>query len=105
MVGRTHALLAVLYLLFNEGYAATAGEELVRRSLTEEAIRLTRTLCALMPDEPEALGLLGVSMPLTWPMSRISPFLYCYGGGWLTALAVQTEEVWQADREGDMRRL
>jgi RNA polymerase sigma-70 factor (ECF subfamily) len=62
LVDRTHALLTVLYLLFNEGYAATAGEDLIRRSLTEESIRLTRTLCALMPDEPEALGLLALML-------------------------------------------
>ena len=53
-------MLAVLYLLFNEGYAATAGEDLIREALSNEAIRLTRTLCRLMPDEPEALGLLAL---------------------------------------------
>ena len=53
---RTGAVLAVLYLLFNEGYAATEGTDLVRRGLCDEAIRLARTLVALMPDEPEALG-------------------------------------------------
>jgi RNA polymerase sigma-70 factor, ECF subfamily len=62
LVDRTHALLAVLYLLFNEGYAATAGEDLIRGTLTDESIRLTRTLCALMPDEPEALGLLALML-------------------------------------------
>lgn len=62
LVDRTHALLAVLYLLFNEGYAATAGEDLVRGTLTDESIRLTRTLCTLMPDEPEALGLLALML-------------------------------------------
>jgi RNA polymerase sigma-70 factor (ECF subfamily) len=62
LVDRTHALLAVLYLLFNEGYAATAGVDLIRRSLTDESIRLTRTLCALMPDEPEAHGLLALML-------------------------------------------
>jgi RNA polymerase sigma-70 factor (ECF subfamily) len=62
LVDRTQALLSVLYLLFNEGYAATAGENLIRRSLTEESIRLTRTLCALMPDESEALGLLALML-------------------------------------------
>jgi RNA polymerase sigma-70 factor (ECF subfamily) len=62
LVDRTHALLAVLYLLFNEGYAATSGENLIRRSLTDESIRLTRTLCVLMPDEPEALGLLALML-------------------------------------------
>jgi RNA polymerase sigma-70 factor, ECF subfamily len=53
-------VLATLYLIFNEGYAATAGEALVRRELCAEAIRLTRVLCALMPDEPEALALLAL---------------------------------------------
>jgi RNA polymerase sigma-70 factor (ECF subfamily) len=62
LVDRTQALLSVLYLLFNEGYAATAGEDLIRRSLTNESIRLTRMLWALMPDEPEALGLLALML-------------------------------------------
>jgi RNA polymerase sigma-70 factor, ECF subfamily len=57
---RTGAVLAVLYLLFNEGYSATAGENLVRAGLCEEAIRLARTLARLMPDEPEVLGLLAL---------------------------------------------
>ena len=54
---RTPAVLAVLYLLFNEGYSATAGAELVRQNLSAEAIRLARVLGRLMPDEPEAVGL------------------------------------------------
>jgi len=57
---RTGAVLAVLYLLFNEGYSATAGAELVRVGLCAEAIRLARTLVALMPDEPEVIGLLAL---------------------------------------------
>jgi RNA polymerase sigma-70 factor (ECF subfamily) len=57
---RTRAVLAVLYLLFNEGYAATSGAELVRAGLCAEAIRLARTLTELMPDEPEAVGLLAL---------------------------------------------
>ena len=57
---RTGAVLGVVYLLFNEGYAATAGADLVRRSLCDEAVRLARTLVELMPDEPEALGLLAL---------------------------------------------
>ncbi len=55
---RTAAVLGVLYLLFNEGYSATAGADLVRVGLCDEAIRLGRVLAALMPDEPEASGLL-----------------------------------------------
>ena len=62
LVDRTGAVLAVLYLLFNEGYAATSGEDLMRQSLTDEAIRLCRTLCTLMPDEPEARGLLALML-------------------------------------------
>ncbi|MFI5041243.1 MAG: RNA polymerase sigma factor [Acidimicrobiales bacterium] len=59
---RTGAVLAVLYLLFNEGYAASAGSDLVRRNLCAEAIRLARVLARLMPDEPEALGLLALML-------------------------------------------
>jgi RNA polymerase sigma-70 factor (ECF subfamily) len=59
---RTVAVLAVLYLLFNEGYSATTGASLVRRNLCAEAIRLGRVLVALMPDEPEAQGLLALML-------------------------------------------
>jgi RNA polymerase sigma-70 factor, ECF subfamily len=57
---RLDAVLRVLYLIFNEGYSATAGDGLVRRELSAEAIRLARILTDLMPDEPEALGLLAL---------------------------------------------
>jgi RNA polymerase sigma-70 factor (ECF subfamily) len=55
-------VLAVLYLIFNEGYAATAGDVLVRRELCAEAIRLTRLLMELMPDESEVTGLLALML-------------------------------------------
>ena len=59
---RTGAALAVLYLLFNEGYSATSGADLVRQGLCADAIRLARTLAELMPDEPEAVGLLALML-------------------------------------------
>jgi RNA polymerase sigma-70 factor, ECF subfamily len=59
---RLMAVLAVIYALFNEGYSASAGADLVRQNLCAEAIRLGRLLAELMPDEPEALGLLSLMM-------------------------------------------
>jgi RNA polymerase sigma-70 factor (ECF subfamily) len=59
---RLRAVLAVVYLVFNEGYAAGSGESLVREDLCAEALRLGRLLAELMPDEPEVLGLLALML-------------------------------------------
>jgi RNA polymerase sigma-70 factor, ECF subfamily len=60
LVGRLSAVLEVIYLVFNEGYAATAGEHWTRPALCEDALRLGRILAALMPGEPEVHGLLAL---------------------------------------------
>jgi RNA polymerase sigma factor (sigma-70 family) len=60
LAARLGSVLEVIYLIFNEGYAATAGEDLVRPSVAQEAQRLGRILAGLMPDEPEVLGLLAL---------------------------------------------
>ncbi len=59
---RLASVLAVLYLVFNEGYSASSGDSLVRRELCAEAIRLAGVLAALMPDESEVLGLLALML-------------------------------------------
>ncbi len=59
---RLRSVLAVIYLVFNEGYSASTGDRLVRDDLCTEAIRLGRLLVELMPDEPEAMGLLGLML-------------------------------------------
>ncbi len=59
---RTAGVLQVLYLVFNEGYGATAGDDLVREGLCDEAIRLGRLVCELMPDDAEARGLLALML-------------------------------------------
>jgi RNA polymerase sigma-70 factor (ECF subfamily) len=60
--GRLAAVLAVVYLIFNEGYTASSGDRLIREDLCAEAIRLGRLLANLMPDEPEVMGLLALML-------------------------------------------
>ena len=85
-------MLAVVYLIFNEGYTASAGDRLIRADLCAEAIRLGRLLATLMPDEPEVLGLLAL-MLLTESRraARTAP------GGSVVLLADQDRGRW--DRE------
>ena len=59
---RLSAVLAVVYLIFNEGYSATSGDDHLRGDLTAEALRLATLLTQLMPDEPEAVGLLALML-------------------------------------------
>ena len=60
--GRLRAVLAVVYLIFNEGYAASSGDHLVREELCAEAIRLGRLLVELIPEDPEVMGLLALML-------------------------------------------
>ncbi|MGJ3509052.1 RNA polymerase sigma factor [Enemella sp. A6] len=62
LAGRVAVAMRILYLIFNEGYTATGGDRLTRIDLTTEAIRLTRMLHNLLPDEPEVAGLLALML-------------------------------------------
>ena len=89
---RLTAVLAVVYLIFNEGYTASSGDRLVRADLCAEAIRLGRLLAELMPDEPEVMGLLAL-MLLT--DSRRAARMG--SGGELVRLADQDRSRWDRD--------
>jgi RNA polymerase sigma-70 factor, ECF subfamily len=89
---RLRPVLAVVYLIFNEGYAASAGDRLVREDLCTEAIRLGRLLVELMPDEAEALGLL--ALMLLVESRRVARTT---AGGDLILLADQDRNRWDLD--------
>jgi RNA polymerase sigma-70 factor (ECF subfamily) len=94
---RLDSVLAALYLIFNEGYSATAGDSMIRRELCGEAIRLARVLVQLMPDEPEALGLLALMLLHDSRRdTRVGP------GGELILLEEQDRRRWDREeiREG-----
>ncbi len=86
---RLASVLEVIYLIFNEGYLATAGDDLVRPALCEEALRLARVLAGLVPDEPEAHGLVAlVEIQASRIRARVGP------GGEPVLLADQNRRRW-----------
>jgi len=90
---RLRPVLAVLYLVFNEGYAATAGRDHVREELCDEAIRLAKLLAVLMPDESETLGLLALMLLQdSRRAARVGP------RGELVLLEEQDRVLWSSDR-------
>jgi len=89
---RQRAVLAVIYLIFNEGYTASSGDRLVREDLCAEAIRLARLLAELMPDEPEVMGLLALVLLIqSRRAARTSP------DEALVVLADQERRLWDRD--------
>jgi RNA polymerase sigma-70 factor (ECF subfamily) len=98
---RVRAVLAVLYLVFNEGYSPSGdGDGLVRVDLCEEAIRLARLLAVLMPDEPEVLGLLALMLHQDARRdARTGP------GGELVLLEDQDRSLWHAGRIAEAGRV
>jgi RNA polymerase sigma-70 factor (ECF subfamily) len=97
---RLDGVLRVLYLVFNEGYAASSGDALIRRELCTEAIRLARVVAALLPDEPEARGLLALMLLHDARReARVSP------AGELILLDDQDRSRWDAERIAEGRAL
>jgi RNA polymerase sigma-70 factor, ECF subfamily len=97
---RLRSVLAVLYLVFNEGYSASAGREAVRDELCDEAIRLAKLLAVLMPDEPEALGLLALML-----LHDARREARLGRGGEIVLLADQDRSRWSTDRIAEGTRV
>jgi RNA polymerase sigma-70 factor, ECF subfamily len=97
---RLAAVLAVVYLIFNEGYVAGSGDELIRTGLCAEAVRLGRTLADLMPDEPEVAGLLALMLLVqSRRTARTTP------EGALVLLADQDRSSWDRELIGEGQAL
>jgi RNA polymerase sigma-70 factor (ECF subfamily) len=97
---RLVAVQAVLYLIFNEGYSASSGDNLIRRELCAEAIRLARTLVELMPDNPESMALLALMLLQdSRGDARSSP------DGQLVTLEEQDRSLWRRDQIAEGIRL
>jgi RNA polymerase sigma-70 factor, ECF subfamily len=96
---RLRVVLAVVYLIFNEGYSAASGDELLREELCDEAIRLGRLLVALMPGEPEVLGLLALMILIDARRDARTV------GGDLVRLAEQDRDRWDESKLEEGRAL
>jgi RNA polymerase sigma-70 factor (ECF subfamily) len=93
---RLRGVLQVVYLIFNEGYAATEGDRLVREELCDEAIRLGELLCRLMPDDAEVWGLLALMLLHdARRAARVDP------SGRYVALDAQDRSLWDQERIGE----
>ena len=93
---RLRGVLQVVYLIFNEGYAATEGDRLVREELCDEAIRLGELLCRLMPDDAEVCGLLALMLLHdARRAARVDP------SGRYVALDAQDRSLWDQERIGE----
>jgi RNA polymerase sigma-70 factor (ECF subfamily) len=97
---RTNSVLAVLYLLFNEGYSASAGPDVLQPDLCTEAMHLARTLAALMPDEPEVISLLAL---MQFTHARRGARLDAAGE--LVTLEDQDRRLWDDDAIAEARQL
>ena len=96
LADRLESVQAVIYLIFNEGYSASAGDSLIRRELCAEAIRLARTLCELMPNDSENLGLLALML-----LHDSRREARANAAGELVPLEEQDRTIWHQDQIAD----